>query len=112
MQRSILSSRGSRVSSRTRRRTGPGSRAEAFAELTTFLQTGESSYQNVAVQAGVYWSDSSQRVVLRKAILERGFLTPSCLWAFRQLRGTPDELFKEYSAPDMAFVQILLLLKK
>ncbi|MDQ7783343.1 MAG: HAMP domain-containing sensor histidine kinase [Desulfomonilaceae bacterium] len=82
---------------------------ETFSQLATFLEKGEPSYQNVAVQAGVFWATSSQRVILRKMIQKRGFLTPSCLWAYRQLRGNVDELFRDYPSPDMAFMQILLL---
>ncbi len=82
---------------------------EAFSRIVSFLENGEPSYQNVAVQAGVYWSTSSQRVILRKAIQKRNFLTPSCLWAHKQLRGNVDEFFREYQSPDMAFMQILLL---
>ena len=82
---------------------------EAFRFLLEFLEKGEASYQNVAVQAAVRWAASSQRVMLRNAIPERGFLTPSCLWAYRQARGNVDELFRDYSSPEMAFLQILLL---
>lgn len=82
---------------------------EAFSSLLDFLENGESSYQGAGVQAGVHWSASSQRVMLRNAIQRRGFLTPSCLWAYRQLRGNPEEFFKECLSPDMAFMQILLL---
>ncbi len=82
---------------------------EAFSFLLDFLAKGEPSYQHVAVQAAVRWAASSQRVMLRNAILQRGFLTPSCLWAYRQVRGTHDELFRDYSSPEMGFLQILLL---
>ncbi|MFH1112821.1 MAG: HAMP domain-containing sensor histidine kinase [Pseudomonadota bacterium] len=82
---------------------------EAFSQLVSFLENGEPSYQSIAVQAGVYWSTSSQRMVLRKTIQHRGFLTPSCLWAHRHLRGNADEFFRSYSSPEMAFMQILLL---
>ena len=82
---------------------------EAFSDLLDFLENGDLSYQGLGVQAGVHWSGSSQRVSLRKAIHRRGFLTPSCLWAYRQLRGNADDLFKEYSSPETAFMQVLLL---
>lgn len=82
---------------------------KAFSELLEFLEQGEASYQNLAVQAGVRWSTVTQRVTLRNAILRRGFVTPACMWAYRQLRGNPEELLKEYSSPDMGFMQIVLL---
>ncbi len=82
---------------------------EAFSHLVSFLENGEPSYQSIAVQAGVYWSTSAQRVALRKTIQKRSFLTPSCLWAHRQLRGNVDEFFHNYPSPEMAFMQILLL---
>ena len=82
---------------------------EAFAALLIFLEKGEASFQHVAVQAGARWSASTQRVMLRNAILRRGFLTPSCLWAFRQMRGNPEELFKDYPSPEMCLMQIILL---
>ncbi|MGB6066505.1 MAG: PAS domain-containing sensor histidine kinase [Desulfomonilaceae bacterium] len=82
---------------------------EAFSFLLDFLTKGEPSYQNVAVQAAVRWAASSQRVMLRNAIVQRGFLTPSCLWAYRQVRGTQEELFRDYPSPEMGFLQILLL---
>ena len=82
---------------------------EAFSFLLEFLEKGEASYQNVAVQAAVRWAASSQRVMLRNTVLQRGFLTPSCLWAYRQARGNTDELFRDYPSPEMGFLQILLL---
>jgi len=82
---------------------------EAFSQLLNFLENGEPSYQSVAVQAGVCWSTSAQRVMLRKTIQKRSFLTPSCLWAHKHLRGNADEFFREYPSPDMALMQILLL---
>jgi signal transduction histidine kinase len=82
---------------------------DSFTELLQFLEQGEASYQTVAVQAAARWSDSSQRVMLRNTILRRGFVTPSCLWAYRQARGNADELFADFAAPEMAFMQILVL---
>ncbi|MEJ2719116.1 MAG: hypothetical protein P8182_18615 [Deltaproteobacteria bacterium] len=41
--------------------------------------------------------------------MQRGFLTPSCLWAYRELRGHMDELFCDYARPEMGLMQILLL---
>jgi hypothetical protein len=82
---------------------------EAFSFLLEFLEKGEASYQNVAVQTAVRWAASSQRVMLRNTVLQRGFLTPSCLWAYRQARGNTDELFRDYPSPEMGFLQILLL---
>jgi signal transduction histidine kinase len=83
--------------------------AESFTQLQQFLEEGEASFQGIAVQAAVRWSDSSQRVMLRNTILRRGFLTPSCLWGYRQTRGSLDELFGDFASPEMAFMQILLL---
>ncbi len=82
---------------------------KAFDALLAFLENGEASFQNVAVQAGVKWSASSQKVMLRNTIIRRGFLTPSCLWAYRQLRGSTDEIYQEFPSPEMGFMQILLL---
>ncbi|MBI5568915.1 MAG: HAMP domain-containing histidine kinase [Desulfomonile tiedjei] len=82
---------------------------ESFSHLLQFLEEGEPSFQGVAVQAGVRWSDSSQRVMLRNTILRRGFVSPSCLWAYRQARGNADELFVEFDSSEMAFMQILLM---
>jgi signal transduction histidine kinase len=82
---------------------------ESFTQLQQFIEEGEASFQSVAVQAAVRWSDSSQRVMLRNTILRRGFVTPSCLWAYRQTRGNMDELFTDFTSPEMAFMQILLL---
>ncbi len=81
---------------------------EAFSSLSAFLQTGEASFQNIAVQAGVRWSTSSQKVMLRNTILRRGFITPSCLWAYKQMRGNLEELYKHYPSPEMTFMQIVL----
>lgn len=82
---------------------------EAFAVLLEFLHKGEPSFQGGAVQAGVRWSSSTQKVTLRNLIQQRGFLTPSCLWAYRELRGHVDELFRECASPEMGFMQIVLL---
>ncbi|MBI5252756.1 MAG: HAMP domain-containing histidine kinase [Desulfomonile tiedjei] len=82
---------------------------KAFSELLEFLEQGEASYQNLAVQAGVRWATVTQRVTLRNTILNRGFVTPACMWAYRQLRGNPEELLKEYPSPDMGFMQVVLL---
>jgi signal transduction histidine kinase len=83
--------------------------AGTFEELTGFLEQGEASFQAMAVQAGVRWSTTTQRVALRNKILKRGFLTPSCLWAYREMRGHQDELFRDYASADMCFMQIILL---
>jgi len=83
--------------------------SESFTQLQQFLEQGEPSFQSVAVQAAVRWSDSSQRVMLRNTILRRGFITSSCLWAYRQTRGNLDELFGDFASAEMAFMQILLL---
>ena len=82
---------------------------KAFAGLLEFLEEGAPSYQNLAVEAGVRWSTATQKVTLRNAILSRGFVTPACMWAYRQLRGNPEELLKEYPSPDMGFMQVVLL---
>lgn len=82
---------------------------ESFTQLQQFLEEGEASFQSIAVQSAVRWSDSSQRVMLRNTILRRGFVTPSCLWAYRQTRGSLDELYGDFGSPEMAFMQILLL---
>jgi NtrC-family two-component system sensor histidine kinase KinB len=80
-----------------------------FSSLLEFLDKGETSFQGLAIQAGVRWSTSSQKVILRKALLRRGFLTPACLWAYRQMRGSADELFKEVPSPEMEFMRIVLM---
>ena len=80
----------------------------AFSSLSDFLLNGEFSFQHIAAQAGVRWSTSSQRVMLRNTLLRRGFLTPSCLWAYKQVRGNLEELYKDYLSPDMSFMQIVL----
>ncbi len=80
-----------------------------FAKLLRFIDDGEESYQAIAVQAAVKWSGSAQKVLLRNTILNRGLLTPSCLWAYVRLRGNSDELFKHYSSPELSLMQILLL---
>lgn len=82
---------------------------KGFSELLAFIEGGETSYQAVAVQAGVKWASSSQRVKLRNALSRRGLVTPSCLWAYRQLRGHQDLLFQDHTAPEMGFMQIVLL---
>ncbi|HMK36323.1 MAG TPA: PAS domain-containing sensor histidine kinase [Desulfomonilaceae bacterium] len=80
-----------------------------FSSLIEFVEKGDASFQGLAVQAGVRWSTSSQKVMLRNALLNRGFLTPSCLWAYRQLRGAADELFREVPSPEMEFMRIVLM---
>jgi signal transduction histidine kinase len=80
-----------------------------FSTLMGFLEKGEASFQGLAVQVGVRWSTSSQKVVLRNTLLRRGFITPSCLWAYRQLRGSTDELFKDLLSPEMEFMRIVLM---
>jgi signal transduction histidine kinase len=80
-----------------------------FSALKGFLEEGEASFQSLAVQAGVRWSTSSQKVMLRNTLLRRGFITPSCLWAYRQMRGSADELFKDMPSPEMEFMRIVLM---
>jgi len=92
----------------TDRSDAPRFTDEAFSSLLELLERGEASFQAVAVQAGVKWSASAQRVMLRNTVLRRGFITPSCLWAYKQLRGNLDELYRDFSSPDMCFMQILL----
>lgn len=82
---------------------------KGFEALLDFLENGESSFQGVAVQAGVKWSVPTQRVTLRNAIQSRGFVTASCLWAYRQLRGRAEELLKPHQSPETGFMQIALL---
>ncbi|MEW5902535.1 MAG: hypothetical protein AB1715_13800, partial [Acidobacteriota bacterium] len=82
---------------------------KTFSDLLVFLETGEATYQNLAVQAGVRWTASTRKVALRNAIAKRGFISPSCMWAFRHLRGGSEELFRDYPSPEMRFMQILLL---
>jgi signal transduction histidine kinase len=81
----------------------------AFAALIEFIRAGEPTYQHVAAQIGVRWSDLGQKITLRNALAERGLITPACLWAYRLLRGNAEELLKDYASPDMAFMQIALL---
>ena len=81
---------------------------EAFSSLSNFLHSGEASFQHIAVQAGVRRSTSSQKVALRNILARRGFVSPSCLWAYRQVRGNLDELYKDYPSPEMTFMQIVL----
>jgi signal transduction histidine kinase len=83
--------------------------AEGFASVLEFVEKGDASYQGIACQAGVRWSSATQRVKLRAAILERGFVTPSCLWAHAQLRGRTEELLRGFSSPEMGLMQIVLL---
>lgn len=82
---------------------------KAFSDLVRFLEEGEPSYQAVAVQAGAKWTDSAQRVTLRNSLLRRGLLTPSCLWAYREVRGNVEVLFTDYLSPEMKLMQIMLL---
>jgi len=82
---------------------------ESFSALLNFLEKREISFRQVAVQAGARWSASAQKVMLRNTIEKRGFLTPSCLWAFRKLRGNPEILFKDLRSPEMSLMQIILL---
>lgn len=81
----------------------------SFYALLHFLEQGDASYQSLTVQAGVNWSNSAQKVMLRNALAKRGFKTASCMWAYRQVRGGTEELYGDYPVPDMAFMQILLL---
>jgi signal transduction histidine kinase len=82
---------------------------KGFPQLMAFLEKGEPSFQSVAVQAGAHWSSSAQKVLLRNAILQRGFRTPSCLWAYRQMRGNPEQIMQECVSPEMGLMQIMLL---
>jgi signal transduction histidine kinase len=82
---------------------------EAFGELLSLIAEGSPACLNVAIQAGVRWTNSVQRMSLRKAICSRGFLTPACLWAHKNLRGGFEPLLKRFDAPEMSFMQILLL---
>ncbi len=82
---------------------------DAFSALLNFLMKGAASLQHIAVQAGIKWSNSSQKIELRNAIYRRGFLTPSCLWAYCRARGNQDVLFNEFASPEMSFMQIILL---
>jgi signal transduction histidine kinase len=82
---------------------------EGFDGLVAFLSKGEPSLQNVAVQAAMRWSSPSQKVALRNLIARRGFLTSSCLWAYRELRGCPEDLFGDHDSPEMLFMQIVLM---
>lgn len=80
-----------------------------FSSLMSFLEKGEPSFQGIAIQTGVRWSTTSQKVILRKALLRRGFLTPACLWAYRHMRGSADELFKDVPSAEMEFMRIVLM---
>ncbi|MDQ1239318.1 MAG: two-component system, NtrC family, sensor histidine kinase KinB [Thermodesulfobacteriota bacterium] len=82
---------------------------QAFADLLDFIEKGSSSCQHVAAQAGAKWSGTNQKIALRNAIHKRGFVTPSCLWAYRYLRGNPQVLFEEFAPPEMCLMQIVLL---
>lgn len=82
---------------------------EGFGLLLDFVEKGAASYQGIAVQAGVRWSSSAQKVKLRQALVQRGFITPSCLWAHAQLRGRAEDLLRDYSSPEMGLMQIALL---
>ncbi len=81
----------------------------AFKSLLRFVESGDFSFQSAAVQAGVRWSQAGQRVSLRNAISTRGCVTPLCMWALRCLRGSADDLFRNYSSPEMHLMQVLLL---
>jgi signal transduction histidine kinase len=82
---------------------------KAFDDLLDFIEKGSSSFQHVAAQAGAKWSGTNQKIALRNAIQKRGFVTPSCLWAYRYLRGNPQVLFEEFVPPEMCLMQIVLL---
>jgi signal transduction histidine kinase len=82
---------------------------ESFEDILNFLEHGEVSFQGTMVQVGVKWAQGSQRVRLRNTILKRGFVTPSCLWAYRQLRGNIDRIIRDFGNAEMGFMQILLL---
>lgn len=82
---------------------------EAFVKLLDIIESGGRSYLNVAIQSGVRWANPVQRMSLRKAIHSRGFLSPACLWAYRSLRGGYEPILKDFKAPEMGFMQILIL---
>lgn len=82
---------------------------ESFAALLAFLDEGEVSLRQAAIQAGARWSSSSQKILLRNSIGKRGFITPTCLWAFNRLRGNPEFFFKDLPSPEMSLMQIILM---
>ncbi len=82
---------------------------EGFFALSDFLEKGDTSYQNLAVQAAMRWSASSQKVGVRNILKKRGFITPSCLWAYMKMRGAPEDILQEFSYPEMSLMQIILL---
>jgi signal transduction histidine kinase/PAS domain-containing protein len=82
---------------------------KSFEALLEFIAEGAPSYWAPAAQAGTRWSSLPQKVALRNAIAARGIVTPSCLWAVRELRGTSAPLYQEYDNPEISLMQILLL---
>lgn len=82
---------------------------DAFRNLLCLIADGSPAQLNVAIQAGVRWANSVQRMSLRKAICSRGLITPACLWAHKNLRGGFEPLLKRFNEPEMSFMQILLL---
>ncbi|MFH0959760.1 MAG: PAS domain-containing sensor histidine kinase [Pseudomonadota bacterium] len=82
---------------------------ETLDRLLNLIAECSPTCLNVAIQAGVRWTNSLQRMSLRKAICSRGLITPACLWAHKSLRGSVEPLFKRFDAPEMSFMQILLL---
>ncbi len=82
---------------------------ESFTNLLDIIESGGISEFNIAIQAGVRWASPIQRMSLRKAIYSRGFLSPVSLWAYRTLRGDHEPFLKDFRAPEMSFMQILLL---
>ncbi len=89
--------------------THPTFSPKGFSAVLEFVTKGDASFQGIACQAGVRWSSAPQRIKLRAAILERGFITPSCLWAYMQLRGRSEELLQDFPSPEMGLMQIVLL---
>ncbi len=81
----------------------------AFRQLIDRIEKGAASSRSTAAQAGVTWCSSSQKVTLRNALLKNGFLTPSCLWAFVQMRGSVNELLSDPGTPENRLMQIMLL---
>ncbi len=83
--------------------------SKGFEDLLAFLEDGEITFQHVAVQAGLYWANVSQRILLRNTIQGRGFLTPACLWAYIHMRGNPEDIVRSFPTPEMSLMQITLL---
>lgn len=80
-----------------------------FDNLLNLVDSGSPSSLHVAIQAGVRWTNSVQRMSLRKAIYSRGLVTPACLWAHNSLRGGFEPFLRRFNTTEMSFMQILLL---